>query len=446
MKPVHKRTYQVFMSHSWSDKQIVSQVNDWLLKSGLKTFYDSYAIVPGSQFVDVLQRALPESRAFLLFVSQASLASGYVNEEYQVALDEEINYKKRYGDRGFRLIPVLLEDVPNSDLPTFLKTRLYHKMDDGQLTLDFADRLFYALYQRDDFSHMDIEEEGRLRDVYVAATWQSQKDHERVPAQRAMRAFINAGFRLIGDAPDQDHFGGREHRVENIVQSCGWLLAILPYRADKPESGFTSSYMLEEIEFAYKHNLPYVLLAETQVEIPEQLERGAQTVQRFAASNLDTYNEMLDDVVQVMREAWKMPTRSHYVFFATNFSDLERNERIRRLVQMVTGMRCFIANELTPVPGLSPQQQVVDMIANAHLLIADITDDNPNTLVETGIARGAGVYFRLVKRGERHRPVYMLRDNEPLFYDTDAELLARIHKIAYAHRRRVINFEMEPEG
>jgi hypothetical protein len=71
-----------------------------------------------------------------------------------------------------------------------------------------------------------------------------------------------------------------------------------------------------------------------------------------------------------------------------------------------------------------------------------ISEDNLNTCIEAGIARGAGTRFHLAARTPRRRPPFMFRDQQVWHYANDIELLGRIHRIAYPYRRRVLNWEL----
>jgi len=88
------------------------------------------------------------------------------------------------------------------------------------------------------------------------------------------------------------------------------------------------------------------------------------------------------------------------------------------------------------------QKVITEKISSALMMIADISDDNINTLIEAGIARGANKQFYLVASGPRRRPPFMFRDQQVWHYADDIQLLGIIHKIVYPYRRRVLNNEL----
>jgi hypothetical protein len=89
------------------------------------------------------------------------------------------------------------------------------------------------------------------------------------------------------------------------------------------------------------------------------------------------------------------------------------------------------------------QKQIRDRIAGSFVMLADISEDNLNTCVEAGIAKGTGTRLHLVAREPRRRPPFMFRDLQVFYYNDDAELLAVAHRILHPYRRRIINYELD---
>jgi hypothetical protein len=74
-------------------------------------------------------------------------------------------------------------------------------------------------------------------------------------------------------------------------------------------------------------------------------------------------------------------------------------------------------------------------------MIADITEDNLNTCVEAGIAKGTETKLNLIAKEPRKRPPFMFRDLKVFHYADDMELLAVVHRILHPYRRRILNYE-----
>ena len=153
----------------------------------------------------------------------------------------------------------------------------------------------------------------------------------------------------------------------------------------------------------------------------------------------------LDTAIQELWEDWREPRARSYSFLATNFDagHQRRNAMMRQVIQTVTGMECYLGQG---VRGGSVQQIISDQIAGASLVIADISNENLNTCIEAGIARGAQRRCYLMAQGPPRRPPFMFRDQQVWYYADDTELIGLIHRLIYPHRRRVLNSDVVGGG
>jgi len=152
----------------------------------------------------------------------------------------------------------------------------------------------------------------------------------------------------------------------------------------------------------------------------------------------------------------------------------ERNTAARNLLTSVTGQACHIGSDFQGVIG--PQQKILDGISKAAWFIADLASEknasgglkvNLNTCIEFAVALGAGMGRTSSQAIDMiaERPVYALaldcrQDTESedgkskdlpwmlqsgitiQWYKNDFDFLAIIHRIAYQHRRRILNLEL----
>jgi hypothetical protein len=151
----------------------------------------------------------------------------------------------------------------------------------------------------------------------------------------------------------------------------------------------------------------------------------------------------LKSSIEKLREEWMKPSEPHYVFFATDFhnENKKRNRLIKDHIQRITSMECIIGDN---IKGVSLHQKIIDKISHAFMMIADISEGNINTLIEAGVARGAGLKenLNLIARGPRRDPPFMFSDKQVIYFSDDLELIGVIHGIAYKYRRRVLNYEL----
>ncbi|MDX2161542.1 MAG: toll/interleukin-1 receptor domain-containing protein [bacterium] len=428
MKPVHQRDFHLFLSHASADKSVVvEKLFHWLTESaGLRVWYDADAIAGGSAFGSVLPQAIEQCRALVLMLSKASLHSAWVQQEYQYALVHQSQYP------DFRIIPVLLEEVQP---PGFMANVNNLKFPNADFDLDAADRLLKALSNFNPSLQAKLKY-GRVRDIYVSRTW---RDSESALADAVSLVFADADFRLIGDSRDQNIES--KTRITTIMQSCGGLLAILPHRAE--EASKTSPYIIDELHWAADMGIPYAVICEADgVLLPDKLQAGAafKAILPSGASP-DEVTALARKAAYALSDAWREPTHKQYVFFATDFHSehKKRNATVRGLIERVTAMPCVIGDEIERTGSTSVQQVIVNLIKGAQLVVADITDDNLNTIYEAGIARGAGVQTVLISGSARQPPPFMLTDQQVFYYGDDVEMLGRVNKLIYPYRRRVLN-------
>jgi TIR domain-containing protein len=431
--PVDKRTYRVFLSHSHKDKEAANRLCDWLKEiADIPVWYDSDAIFGGDDFIKNLQDGIPASRGLLLLWSANSAASQWVQKEMQFAMNHEVMYPQ------FRTIIVRLDETP---LPGFWTLKQAIDMPNGEMSLEFCRRLLRALYPGDITGDL-----SDLRDIYVSYGWH---ESEQPFVRYVSRYFVNARFRLIGDAKDQPNFKGRDdkERIREIISSCTGFLAIVPYRPE-PEydaSGHTSKYIIREIDMAAEAGVPIIIIQDPNVMLPQQQRDYATYVTEVSMT--DYTSQECEATIQLAIEEMehdllKAPKHGHYVFYATDIGRevAQRNKAIREVIQRVTGMPCKFGDVIHERSDI--YRVIIDQIKGAFLVIADLTDYRPNILIEAGIAIGADVHIFYVQTGDTHRPPVMLGSPQIRPYEDETELVGKVHSIIYPYRRAVLNLEL----
>ena len=426
--PVHKRKFFSFLSHAHADKAIVDQIESWLTNTaGLPVWYDSRYLPSGAKIASELGKAIEDCRSTIIVLSRRSVESGWVKEEFDASVDQRAQSRDQ-----FKIIPIRIEEC---EVPSFLQTTKWIDIAKTGFNLDMASDLLLDLYDVD----VDLEL-GSYRDIYVSRSWHEFPESEPLLANAVCEVAVKFGFRLVGDSPDQQGFD-KNTRVKDIVSSCSGLIAILPDRG----GGKTSKYMLQEIEIASAMNLPYVIVAESTVTIPEPLAENALEVilleKNTINSNMDLSNQ-LAPAISNLKDQWQTPPNPHYVFYGTDFdeSHKQRVKLIRRLIQRVSAMPCQMGEDIRQG---QIQQEIKSRIMSAFMVLADITEDNLNTCIEAGIALGAKRNLHLVACGPRHKPPFMFRDQQVWYYNNDVELLGIVHNLVRPYRRRIINYELK---
>ena len=104
---VEGKEFDVFMSHASVDKPVIEDLARRLVAEGLRPFLDKWHLVPGTPWQEALEVALDHSRTCAVFLG--STLGVIENEEMRAALEE------RTRNSSFRVIPVLLPDVPQGE-------------------------------------------------------------------------------------------------------------------------------------------------------------------------------------------------------------------------------------------------------------------------------------------------------------------------------------------
>ncbi len=107
--------YDVFISYAHEDLGWVSGFAERLADEGLRVARDEVVLRPGDVLVHAVEQAIRDSAHGILVFSPASVASGWVRQEYSALMQRSI-------EEGRRFIPVVIGDV---ELPGFAATRYY---------------------------------------------------------------------------------------------------------------------------------------------------------------------------------------------------------------------------------------------------------------------------------------------------------------------------------
>jgi type VI secretion system protein ImpC len=109
--------YDVFVSYKGTDRPFVERVADRLRGEGVSPWLDTWCLLPGDPWQQCIETALNECASCAVFVGPTGIGP-WQNEEMRAA----INRRVAAGTDHFRVIPVLLPQCDDKQLPTFLVT------------------------------------------------------------------------------------------------------------------------------------------------------------------------------------------------------------------------------------------------------------------------------------------------------------------------------------
>jgi small GTP-binding protein len=102
--------YDVFLSYSSQDKQVVHALAERLKQEGLRVWLDAWAIQPGDAISLKIQHGLEQSRTLLMCMSRAYFDSEWATLEHHTLLFRDPTNAHR------RFIPLLIEDCTMPDI------------------------------------------------------------------------------------------------------------------------------------------------------------------------------------------------------------------------------------------------------------------------------------------------------------------------------------------
>ena len=420
---IRKKTYDIFLSHSSMDIDFTTELHGLLEQAGFNVWYDEKKLTSNTHLLSDLPKYISNSESFIVILSKNSCSSMWVQDEYGYARDQ-LNKKELKA-----IIPIVIDEC---DIPGFYNNYKWIDCREGLSPMAFFGVLS-GLYG----SSENMREE---KDVYVSYSWRNE---DQAMVNAVFRQLKRKQYRVIGDASNNSVYDEND-RIRRIMNTCGAYVGILPYRGESN----TSRYIIDEISKAQECGLPGILFADSRVEDLDDL--------AYPLLKIDLLKDidetiLLNHINQLKVDRPKTP----HVFFATNLDKKRQiiNEYIRNLSGVVTATRCILGEDINK-GGL--QQQIIDRIRSAYVMIADITGDEQcikceieskkskdkeyrfNTCIEAGIARGANTDLFIVAKEPRKTPPFMFRDIEVRYYANDCSLLAIVHKILRDYRRSVL--------
>ena len=109
---------KVFLSYSRADKNFVEKLKRDLENNGIKIWYDEKNLYDGDIIKEAILEGINQSDCFLFVISPNSIKSDWVKFELKNAFDQHEKFQKR-------IIPVLIGDMSEKDLPQILQKHLF---------------------------------------------------------------------------------------------------------------------------------------------------------------------------------------------------------------------------------------------------------------------------------------------------------------------------------
>jgi hypothetical protein len=427
--PVHRRPYAVFLSHAHADAAFVNALYAWLHDTaGVDVWFDSRHLDGGTSIRGGLSAGIENCRGMLILGTREAIEKGWVEFEVDVAMDERARSK---GD--FRVIPLRIDGAPVDSLTRGVS---WIDMPAPRLDMPSAAAILRALYPAD--RHKDPR---TSRDVYISSSWRSDDSASGLAVCRRVR---EEGLRMIGDSKDQKGF--RTDRIKTIIESCGALVSVIPFRDGESEAfGDRGPYrhFLTEIACARSAKIPIVVIADDRVRLDGALPGVRVLPMRHDATEC---SQEINRALAGLAQDWTAPVSPQYIFLSTALEAPHASlaHPVRELIERVTGMATVTGQEIRTAPV---DQSIMESLTRSHFVLADLSgpDDaqfNLDVCIEVGMARAMGVSYELFAKGPKRRPPFMLGRPQAEGYADDLDLLGKLHRVVRGYRRRLIDAEI----
>jgi hypothetical protein len=435
MSSFYRREKGAFFSYSHADRDLAVFIVDWLReKAQIDPWIDIKDLDAGAPVLGKLSQSIRKCRSLILLLTPASLRSAWVPQEWKVATEETGK------NPGFKRLALVHGNVDPDEIPASLDSDARINLPEQGLDGQTASQLLSSL-------RLGSGEDQTNWDVFLTRTWREEEDASKF-ADMVCQQLDKEEFRLIGDEPRKD---SDPDRLRAIIASCRVHVAMVP-----PREPAELIWLLDDIAIARECGLPTIVLVDPQVvSVKTQLETsdGSSVNLDHCADVIEVpmgrgvqYAEVKDQLKRVInrvedyRDAHSPDPYS--VVFASDPTRASREERqdIDRVVGRITGRKCIFPNQLQ---GQQIQSKLTHEARDAVTLIADVSDEDIQTWVLAGIARGAGRPVSLVSGSDARLPL-VFQDSPPRLYESDADRIGLVHSAVFPYRRWFMNEEISP--
>ena len=131
---------KVFLAHAHDDAPLAARISKALSESGLDVWDPDHDLFPGDNWASEVARALEESQAMVVLLTEAAASSPDVKRNIEYALGAK-NYSNR-------LIPVVvggLEHFPAGNVPWIVRGMPWFELDDTESELPKVEPIAEAI-------------------------------------------------------------------------------------------------------------------------------------------------------------------------------------------------------------------------------------------------------------------------------------------------------------
>lgn len=287
-----EKKYDVFISYSDKDRDMVSTICNKFEEIGLKCWFAYRDIPPGEKWSSHIVGAIKASKVFLLVFSSNSNTSDEVEKEIGLGL--------KYCDA---LIPFRIEDIPLSDSIEYHLNNV-HWIDAytdprEQHFLSLAERVLNALPERKKAIEMAIKEEPEIKEEYDVFISYASSD---LPIADELRSFLLKKQISCWMAPYSVKIG--ESYSESIRSGIENSKIFMPILSNQLS---TLPQAINEISMAYDNELKVIPLRIEEVKLSSKIGLYICNIQYYDFQTRDeaVYEDLINTINFVLKKSKK---------------------------------------------------------------------------------------------------------------------------------------------
>ncbi len=185
---------KVFLSHASTDKQLVRQVASGLGRHRIE--FDEITFTENRSNIEEIRASIERCCVFVLFVSEASLGSEWVEQELKIARKKEAKEPS-----VFRIVAIIIDSTPYSDprIPQWLRDEKNLSRKLMPYPIQRVIRMHHAELVSGKASHNDKPYLTRVNEL-ADLTSKVEEDPESVP-----KCIVISGWPNVGRASFAKH-------------------------------------------------------------------------------------------------------------------------------------------------------------------------------------------------------------------------------------------------
>jgi len=327
--------------------------------------------------------------------------------------------------------------------------------------------------------------------LYLSSSWHNT-DYKQ--SKCICELLAQKGFLMVSDHPifkNEVHPRNLSYacRVSEIMLDCVGLVIILPYRNNKHT---TSPYMILELAFACKFNIPILLLASEKVKIdvkddPDSISftfGSNKTLQETKLCDLlslnindchfndkllennykynfeyentiNLYTDLPKEESDILLNKIKIVDKIDsfidkilnedkkilkYFFNIIAYSNMKSHEKISKIILEETGLCCHISRDFH---NNEIRNKNIEYIKNSTYVLSDISELRPTCIYEVGLAKGMKKDQSVLSNHKTKKLPFGIDDFKINYYKNSVEFEAIIREICKPYKVKVFNCEIE---